>query len=101
MVARDRIAAMLITHMTPAMVTSGLYGNYTVLNNYITYYKDQVKLNVTSNAESYKKKIIDLAPSLGFRKFDEKMKHLRLGLMICIFILNQWVMISLPTVYIL
>lgn len=72
MVARDRIAAMLITHMTPAMVTSGLYGNYTVLNNYITYYKDQVKLNVTSNAESYKKKIIDLAPSLGFRKFDEK-----------------------------
>ncbi|WP_368660128.1 cobaltochelatase subunit CobN [Methanobrevibacter sp.] len=72
MVARDRIAAMLITHMTPAMVTSGLYGNYTVLNNYITYYKDQVKLNVTANAAAYKKKIIDLAPTLGFRKFNEK-----------------------------
>ena len=69
MVARDRIAALLITHMTPAMVTSGLYGNYTVLNNYIAYYKDQVALNVTSNAEEYKAKIINLAPTLGFREF--------------------------------
>ena len=69
MVARDRIAALLITHMTPAMVTSGLYGNYTVLNNYINYYKDQVKLNVSSNAEEYKAKILDLAPTLGFRNF--------------------------------
>ena len=72
MVARDRIAALLLTHMTPAMVTSGLYGNYTDLNNYINYYKDQVKLNVSSNAEEYKKKIIKLAPTLGFRAFDEK-----------------------------
>ena len=72
MVARDRIAALLITHMTPAMVSSGLYGNYTVLNNYINYYKDQVKLNVTSNAKVYKEKIIDLAPTLGFRKFSSK-----------------------------
>ena len=69
MVARDRIAALLITHMTPAMVTSGLYGNYTVLNNYINYYKDQVKLNVSSNAEEYKDKILNLAPTLGFRNF--------------------------------
>ena len=71
MVARDRIAALLLTHMTPAMVTSGLYGNYTTLNNYITYYKDQMNLNVTSNAEEYKTKILNLAPSLGFRVFDE------------------------------
>ena len=69
MVARDRIAALLLTHMTPAMVTSGLYGNYTVLNNYINYYKDQVNLNVTSNAEEYKAKILNLAPTLGFRNF--------------------------------
>jgi cobaltochelatase CobN len=69
MVARDRIAALLLTHMTPAMVTSGLYGNYTLLNNYITYYKDQVNLNVTSNAEEYKVKILNLAPTLGFRNF--------------------------------
>ena len=69
MVARDRIAAMMITHMTPAIVSSGLYGNYSVLNNYITYYKDQMKLNVTANAEVYREKIIALAPSLGFRNY--------------------------------
>ena len=71
MVARDRSASMLITHMTPAMVSSELYGNYTVLNNYINYYKDQVKLNVTSNADAYKEKILKLAPSLGFRNMTE------------------------------
>ena len=69
MVARDRSAAMLLTHMTPAIVSSGLYGNYSLLNNYITYYKDQIKLNVTSNADVYKEKIIDLAPSLGFKNY--------------------------------
>ena len=67
MVARDRSSALLITHMTPAMVSSALYGNYTTLSNYINYYKEQLSLNVTSNVESYKAKIIDLAPSLGFR----------------------------------
>ena len=67
MVARDRSSALLITHMTPAMVSSALYGNYTTLSNYINYYKEQLSLNVTSNAEAYKAKIIDLAPSLGFR----------------------------------
>ena len=69
MVARDRINALTITHMTPAMVISGLYGNYTQLEDYINRYKDQLKLNVTSNAEEYKKKIIELAPSLGFRNY--------------------------------
>ncbi len=69
MVARDRSSALLITHMTPAMVSSALYGNYTTLSNYINYYKEQLSLNVTANAESYKAKILDLAPSLGFRKF--------------------------------
>lgn len=86
MVARDRIASMVITHMTPAIVSSGLHGNYTLLNNYITYYKDQVKLNVTSNAEVYKEKILKLAPSLGFRSmskgesFDEWVDELHLYL---------------------
>lgn len=86
MVARDRIAALPITHMTPAMVLSELYGNYTQLEDYITHYKDQIKLNVTSNAEEYKKNIIDLAPALGFRNqssdetFDEWVDSLHLYL---------------------
>ena len=71
MIARDRSLAMLITHMTPAIVTSELYGQYAELNNYITSYKDQMKLNVTSNADEYKQKIIKLAPSLGFKAYDK------------------------------
>ena len=71
MVARDRIAALMITHMTPAMVSSELYGNYTKLLDYIAHYKDQVKLNVSSNAEEYKQLIIELAPQLGFTNQSE------------------------------
>ena len=71
MVARDRIASLMITHMTPAMVSSSLYGNYTTLSDYISHYRDQVKLNVTTNAEEYKDLIIGLAPSLGFNKYNE------------------------------
>ncbi|WP_458403979.1 cobaltochelatase subunit CobN [Methanobrevibacter sp.] len=71
MVARDRSSALLITHMTPAMVSSELYGNYTTLKNYINYYKEQLSLNVTSNAEAYRDMIIELAPELGFRNFSD------------------------------
>ena len=71
MVARDRSSALMITHMTPAMVSSELYGNYTTLKNYINYYKEQLSLNVTSNAESYKEMILELAPALGFRNISK------------------------------
>jgi cobaltochelatase CobN len=67
MVARDRISSLMITHMTPAMVSTELYGNYSILNDYINRYKEQMTLNVTSNAEYYASEIIKLAPSLGFR----------------------------------
>ena len=86
MVARDRSSALLITHMTPAMVSSSLYGNYSTLKNYITYYKNQVSVNVSSNAESYKAMILELAPSLGFanitenQTFDEWIDELHLYL---------------------
>ena len=71
MVARDRSSALLLTHMTPAMVSSELYGNYTTLKNYINYYKEQMSLNVTSNAESYKNMILELAPALGFKNLSD------------------------------
>ncbi len=71
MVARDRIAPLMITHMTPAMVSSALYGNYTLLSEYIAHYRDQLKLNVSTNAEEYKALIIDLAPSLGYGIYNE------------------------------
>ncbi len=81
MVARDRIGAMMITHMTPAMAISGLYGNYTKLLNYIDRYNDQVANNVSGNAYEYKKLILELAPSLGFENL-KMVKHLRHGLKI-------------------
>ena len=71
MVARDRISSLMITHMTPAMVSTDLYGNYSVLNEYINRYKEQISLNVTSNAEYYAGEILKLAPSLGFRNLTE------------------------------
>lgn len=82
MVARDRIGSMMITHMTPAMVISELYGNYTTLSNYIDHYNEQVKNNVSANAEAYKKLILELAPTLGFdkpadgQKFDDWLEGL-------------------------
>ena len=69
MVARDRISSLMITHMTPAMVSSELYGNYSIINDYINRYKEQMSLNVTSNAEYYAGEIKKLAPSLGFRNY--------------------------------
>ena len=71
MVARDRIASLMITHMTPAMVSSELYGNYSILNDYINRYKEQLTINVTSNAEYYAGEILKLAPSLGFRNISK------------------------------
>ena len=86
MVARDRISSLMITHMTPAMVSSELYGNYSVLNDYINRYKEQVALNVSANAEYYAGEILKLAPSLGFRgmaegeNFTEWVNHLHVYL---------------------
>lgn len=82
MVARDRLGALMITHMTPAIVSSELYGNYSELNNAINGYNNAVKLNVTENAESYKAQIIALAHNLGFKpqgknqKFDNWLSEL-------------------------
>ena len=66
MVARDRLGALMITHMTPAIVASELYGNYSALSTAIAGYKNAIKLNVSDNAESYKKEIIKLAYNVGF-----------------------------------
>ncbi|WP_276955962.1 cobaltochelatase subunit CobN [Methanobrevibacter woesei] len=77
MVAKDRLGALMITHMTPAIVSSELYGNYSELSNAIDHYNEAVKLNVTANAESYKEMILELSSSVGFstpsegQSFDE------------------------------
>lgn len=66
MVAKDRLGSLMITHMTPAIVASELYGNYSELSNAIDHYEEAVKLNVSDNAESYKAMILELALNVGF-----------------------------------
>lgn len=66
MVARDRLGALMITHMTPAIVASELYGNYSLLANAIAGYKNAVKVGASDNVESYRAEIIKLAHNVGF-----------------------------------
>lgn len=66
MMAKDRIGALMITHMTPAIIASELYGNYSRLSQSIDGYNNAIKLNVSSNAESYKEQILEQAKNLGF-----------------------------------
>lgn len=66
MVARDRLGALMITHMTPAIVSSELYGDYRNLSTAIDNYKNSIKLNVSENSAIYKEEILKLADKLGF-----------------------------------
>ncbi len=68
MVARERIAALLVTHMTPATVLSELYGNLTTLINYISNYDNAVKANATELAASYEELILSMSAQLGYEQ---------------------------------
>ncbi len=66
MTARERIAALLITHMTPATVLSELYGNLTTLKTYISNYETAMKANSTELASSYEALILNLSSQLAY-----------------------------------
>ncbi len=67
MVAKDRAFALVISHMTPATVSSSLYGNYVKLQDYITSYKNAIKVNAKNLADQYKNEIKTTAvKKLGF-----------------------------------
>ena len=61
MVAKERSFALVISHMTPATVSTGLYGDYVELQSYITNYDNAVKTNSTELIKQYKKKIEEIA----------------------------------------
>ncbi|KZX15722.1 aerobic cobaltochelatase subunit CobN [Methanobrevibacter cuticularis] len=63
-IAKDRAGALVISHMTPAMVISELYGNLTNLKSYILGYENAKKENSPEIAESYKKMILEVCKSL-------------------------------------
>lgn len=66
MVAKERLAALVISHMTPAMVISELYGNLTTLDNYITNYQTAIKNNASELAEHYQVLILNLSSELAY-----------------------------------
>lgn len=68
MIAKNRLGALLISHMTPATVISDLYGNYSVLKDYITNYQNAMRVGSIQTAEQYKNLILELANSsaIGF-----------------------------------
>ncbi|MCK9151844.1 cobaltochelatase subunit CobN [Methanobacterium alcaliphilum] len=71
MVAKDRSFALVISHMTPATVSSGLYGNLTILQSYINNYETAVKVNSSAIAEEYKIKIQAMVKTLGFSELKQ------------------------------
>lgn len=71
MVAKDRLGALVISHMTPATVISELYGNLTTLNTYITNYETAIKNNASDLASQYEKLILNMSSSLGYTQPSE------------------------------
>lgn len=63
MIAKDRIGALMISHMTPATVMNELYGNLSELNNLISSYYSAVKVGNTAGTEEYRKSILEIANS--------------------------------------
>lgn len=66
MVAKDRASALVISHMTPATVSSGLYGDLVTLHNYIHNYNNAVKVDSSELADEYEIKIRKMAKDLDF-----------------------------------
>ncbi len=66
MVAKDRASALVISHMTPATVSSGLYGDLVTLHNYVHSYNNAINVDASELAYEYEIKIREMAEDLGF-----------------------------------
>ncbi len=58
--------ALVISHMTPAMVVSELYDDLVKLNSYMALYNEHMNKGEISLAESYKNLILNLSKELYF-----------------------------------
>ncbi|MEN4007024.1 MAG: cobaltochelatase subunit CobN [Methanobacteriaceae archaeon] len=67
MVAKDRAGALIISHMTPAMVRSGLYGNLTVIHDLMHQYKNALKVGNYPILPALERQITAKAKELGFQ----------------------------------
>lgn len=66
LVAKERSMALVISHMTPAMVVSELYDDLVKLNSYMALYNEHMNKGEISLAESYKNLILNLSKELYF-----------------------------------
>ncbi|OPX58527.1 MAG: cobaltochelatase subunit CobN [Methanobacterium sp. PtaB.Bin024] len=84
MVAKNRADALIIDHMTPAMVSSNLYGDLVVIHNLIEQYENAVTLANYQILPALQEEITAKAEEMGFeaqteeQTFDEWMEELHL-----------------------
>lgn len=72
LVAKYRSYALIVDHMTPAMVQSGLYGEMLQLQALIQEYDDAVRLGAMQNIPNLEKQILLVAGELGFTKDEQE-----------------------------
>jgi len=86
MVAKNRADALIIDHMTPAMVSSNLYGDLVVIHTLIEQYENALSLGNNQILPALEEEITTKAEELGFeaqtqeQTFDEWMEELHLML---------------------
>jgi len=86
LVAKDRAGALIIDHMTPAMVRSGLYGDLVVINDLIHQYENAVNVGNYQILPALESQITAKTGELGFQSqgqgqtFDEWLNEIHLGL---------------------
>ncbi|WP_269889774.1 cobaltochelatase subunit CobN [Methanothermobacter thermautotrophicus] len=83
MVAKDRSGALIIDHMTPAMVQSGLYGALIEIHDLIHQYENALKVGNNQILPALESRIKTEASEMGFNmtgNFTEALERLHLSL---------------------
>ncbi len=70
LVAKYRANALIISHMTPAMVQSGLYGDLANLESLINQYEDAERLGAAQLIPNLEKSVTEVAEKLGYARED-------------------------------
>ncbi|ADL58499.1 cobaltochelatase subunit CobN [Methanothermobacter marburgensis] len=83
MVAKDRSGALIIDHMTPAMVESGLYGKLIEIHDLIHQYENALKVGNSQILPALESQIRSRASEMGFNmsgNFTDALERLHLSL---------------------
>ena len=72
LVAKYRSYALIVDHMTPAIVQSGLYGDLLRMHSLIHEYHEALRLGAMQNIPNLEKQILSVAEKLGYSKDEQK-----------------------------